>query len=142
MPNAHGGYYYDELIIGESFEFEREISAHDVVLFSEISGDKNPLHLDEEYAKTTIFGECIAHGALTASFISAALGSHFPGPGCIFVALNMRFMRPVKIGSTVTTRVTVKEKDDRKNLVTFEVASILNGKNAISGDATVMVPNQ
>ncbi|MBN8648799.1 MAG: MaoC family dehydratase [Caulobacterales bacterium] len=137
-----GGFFYDELEIGQVFEFERIITKNDVVQFAEISGDNNPIHLDEEYAKTTRFGECIAHGALTASFISAAIGTKLPGPGCIFVSLNMRFMRPVKIGVAVLTKVAVLEKDPAKNMVTLEVSCSVNNKTALTGEAIVMVPNQ
>lgn len=142
MPNSIGGFFYDELEIGQAFEFERIITKNDIVQFAEISGDNNPIHLDEEYAKTTRFGECIAHGALTASFISAAIGTKLPGPGCIFMSLNMRFMRPVKIGSNVLTRVSVAIKEDAKNKVTLEVSCLVNGKTALAGEAVVMVPNQ
>lgn len=142
MPNSIGGFFYDELEIGQAFEFERIITKNDVVQFADISGDNNPIHLDEDYAKTTRFGECIAHGALTASFISAAIGTKLPGPGCIFVSLNMRFMRPVKIGVAVLTKVSVREKDPAKNMVTLEVSCSVNNKIALAGEAVVMVPNQ
>ncbi|MEK7661130.1 MAG: MaoC family dehydratase [Pseudomonadota bacterium] len=142
MPNNVGGFYYDELEIGQAFEFERIITEDDVMKFAEVSGDNNPLHTDEAFAKTTIFGERIAHGALTASFISAALGNNLPGPGCIFVSLNLRFLRPVKIGAKVLTKISIKNKDERRNMVTCTATSSVDGKNVLAGEAFVMVPSE
>ena len=84
------GYKYEDLEIGMSAESKHTITAEDIDLFAQVSGDRNPLHMDEEFAKETVFGQRIAHGALSASFISGVLGNDLPGPGSIFVALNMR----------------------------------------------------
>lgn len=142
MPNAIGGFYFSELSIGQVFEFERIITDKDVVIFAEVSGDNNPIHLDEDYAKTTIFGERIAHGALTASLISAAIGTKLPGPGCIFMGLALRFLRPVKIGANVATKIEIIEMNPAKNIVIISTKASVNGKAVLSGEATVMVPNK
>lgn len=136
------GKYYEDLEIGMSHETYHTISEADIVKFAEVSGDYNPLHMDEEYASKTQFGQRIAHGALTASFISAILGNHLPGPGAIFVGLSMRFRRPVFIGSSVTVRAEVSEMKQRGNQVTLTVSCIVDGKRVISGEAQVVVPSR
>ncbi|MEO0451366.1 MAG: MaoC family dehydratase, partial [Pseudomonadota bacterium] len=98
--------------------------------------------MDEEFAKNTAFGQRIAHGALTASYISGILGNDLPGPGSIFVGLNMRFRRPVYIGSNVIVRVEVTEMQERGHRVTLKVSCNVDGKAAISGEAMVMVPSK
>lgn len=141
MPNSIGGLYYSELEIGQAIEFTKQITKDDVVQFAQISGDNNPVHLDEDYAKGTKFGGCIAHGILTAGLISAAIGTKLPGPGCIYVGQTLQFKRPVMIGAEVVVRVEVKEKDDAKNFVTFETIASVDGKVVLSGEAKVLVPN-
>lgn len=136
------GYKYEDLEIGMSHETHHQITEEDIVKFAEVSGDYNPLHMDEDYAKNTPFGQRIAHGALTASFISAILGNNLPGPGSIFTGLSMRFRRPVLIGSHVVVRAEVSEMQERGNRVTLKVVCSVDGKAAISGEAQVMVPNR
>ncbi len=136
------GKTYQELEIGMSHETEHLVTEQDVLDFARISGDFNPLHVDEEYAKTTVFGTRIAHGALTASYISAILGNELPGPGSIFTDMNMRFRRPVKIGSKVTVKAEVSEMQPRGNRVTLAVKCYVDGKVVIQGEAKVVVPSQ
>ncbi len=136
------GYRYEDLEIGMSAESKHTISAEDIDLFAQVSGDRNPLHMDDEFAKDTVFGKRIAHGALSASFISGVLGNELPGPGSIFVALNMRFRRPVFIGSEVIARAEVSEKMDKGNKVTLKVSCIVDGKRCITGEAQVVVPSR
>lgn len=136
------GYKYEDLSIGMTHQTEHVITEKDIELFAEVSGDRNPLHMDEEFAKKTPFGQRIAHGALTASYISGILGNDLPGPGSIFVGLNMRFRRPVLIGSLVIVKVEVTEMRDRGNRVTLKVSCNVDGKAAISGEAMVMVPSR
>ena len=136
------GYKFEDLELGMSHETVHVITDQDIQKFAEVSGDFNPLHMDEAYAKTTSFGQRIAHGALTASFISAILGNNLPGPGSIFVGLSMRFRRPVYIGSKVIVRAEVSEMQERGNRVTLKVTCNVDGKAAISGEAQVMVPNR
>ena len=141
------GYKYEDLEIGMAHETVHTITEADIETFAEVSGDRNPLHMDEAFAKTTIFGQRIAHGALTASYISGILGNHLPGPGSIFIGLSMRFKRPVFIGSEVSVRAEVKEKQDRGNIVTLKIRCSVpdeSGKSkvAISGEAQVVAPSR
>ena len=136
------GYKYEDLEIGMSAESKHTITAEDIDLFAQVSGDRNPLHMDEDFAKETVFGQRIAHGALSASFISGVLGNDLPGPGSIFVALSMRFRRPVLIGSEVIARAEVTEKMDKGNKVTLKVACVVDGKRCITGEAQVVVPSR
>lgn len=136
------GYKFEDMSIGMTHETVHTITEKDIDLFAEVSGDRNPLHMDEEFAKQTQFGQRIAHGALTASYISGILGNDLPGPGSIFVGLNMRFRRPVYIGSEVIVRVEVTEMKERGNRVTLKVSCNVDGKAAISGEAMVMVPSR
>ncbi len=136
------GKTYEELEIGMSHEETHQVTEQDVIDFARVSGDHNPLHMDAEYAKTTQFGERIAHGALTASYISAILGNNLPGPGAIFTDLNMRFKRPVKIGSEVVAQAEVIDMQPRGNRVTLAVKCSVDGKIVVQGEAKVMVPNK
>ena len=136
------GYKFEDLSLGMTHETEHIITEDDIELFAQVSGDRNPLHMDEAFAKETPFGQRIAHGALTASYISGILGNDLPGPGSIFVGLNMRFRRPVFIGSKVIVRVEVTEMQQRGNRVTLKVSCNVDGKAAISGEAIVMVPSR
>ncbi len=136
------GYKFEDLSVGMTHQTEHVITEKDIELFAEVSGDRNPLHMDDEFAKHTPFGQRIAHGALTASYISGILGNDLPGPGSIFVGLNMRFRRPVYIGSHVTVKVEVTEMKERGNRVTLKVSCNVDGKAAISGEAMVMVPSR
>lgn len=136
------GYKFEDLELGMCHETYHTITETDIELFAEVSGDRNPLHMDEDYARQTAFGQRIAHGALTASYISGILGNNLPGPGAIFTGLSMRFRRPVFIGSEVTVRVEITEMLERGNRVTLKVACIVDGKAAISGEAQVMVPSR
>jgi len=136
------GYKFEDLSVGMSHETVHVIGEADIEKFAEVSGDRNPLHMDEEYAKKTPFGQRIAHGALTASFISGILGNDLPGPGAIFTGLSMRFKRPVFIGSTVTVRAEISELQERGNRVTLAVSCSVDGKAAITGEAQVMVPSR
>lgn len=136
------GYKFEDLSVGMTHETHHVITEKDIELFAEVSGDRNPLHMDEEFAKKTAFGQRIAHGALTASYISGILGNDLPGPGSIFVGLNMRFRRPVYIGSNVIVRVEVTEMRERGHRVTLKVSCNVDGKAAISGEAIVMVPKR
>ncbi len=136
------GFKYEDLEIGQAHETVHEITADDIQRFAEVSGDFNPLHMSDEYAATTMFEKRIAHGALTASYISGILGNNLPGPGAIFVGLNMRFRRPVFIGDTVTARATVAEKIDRGNRIVLKIECIVDGKRVITGDAEVVAPSR
>jgi len=131
-----------ELKIGQSASTSKTVTEADVILYAGISTDFNPAHLDEEYAKTTQFGGRIAHGMLSAGFISAVLGTQLPGPGTIYLGQTLKFKAPVRIGDTVTATVTVKELIVEKNRVILDTVCTVGGKVVIEGEATMMPPKK
>lgn len=136
------GLYFDELSLGQSAELTRTVGAGDLQAFADVSGDTNPVHLDEDYARTTTFGGRIAHGMLSAAYISAVLGTKLPGPGAIYLSQSLSFRRPVRIGDEVTARVTVKALDEKKGRVTLETVCLVGGKAVLEGEAVVMAPKR
>ena len=136
------GFYFDELSIGQAVEMSRVVGAADIEAFAEVSGDNNPVHLDETYARTTTFGERIAHGMLSAAYISAILGTRLPGPGAIYLSQSLRFRRPVKIGDLVVARATVTALDEAKGRVTLETVCEVAGKIVMDGEAVVIAPRR
>jgi 3-hydroxybutyryl-CoA dehydratase len=131
--------FLDELTVGQTADTARVVGADDIDAFAAVSGDTNPVHVDEAYAKTTSFGGRVAHGMLAASFISAALGTKLPGPGAVYVSQSLKFRRAVKIGDEVTTQVTVKAIDARRGFVTLDTACRVGGKVVVDGEAMVIV---
>ena len=131
---------YDELQVGQKAAYQRTVEERDIQLFAEVSGDRNPVHLDAEYAATTQFKERIAHGMLTGALISAAIACTLPGPGTIYLGQNLRFTRPVKLGDALTVELEVLEKLP-KNRVRI-ATRVLNqqGKAVVDGEAEVMAP--
>jgi 3-hydroxybutyryl-CoA dehydratase len=136
------GLYFDELSVGQSAETSHVVGAADIEAFAVVSGDVNPVHMDEAYAKGTPFGGRIAHGILGAAYISAVLGNRLPGPGAIYLSQSLRFRRPVRIGDPVVAKVTVKALDAAKGHATFETVCLVNGKTVIDGEALIMVPKR
>ncbi|HLZ75335.1 MaoC family dehydratase [Phenylobacterium sp.] len=136
------GLYFDELAVGQTAEVSHVVGAADIEAFAAVSGDHNPVHMDEAFAKTTPFGGRIAHGMLSAAYISAVLGNDLPGPGAIYLSQSLRFRRPVKIGDPVTARVTVKALDAAKGHATFETVCLVGGKTVVDGEALIMVPRR
>ena len=129
----------DQINIGDSASFQKTISETDVYLFAGITGDYNPAHLNDIEAKNTIFGERIAHGLLSAGLISAVLGVQLPGPGTIYLGQDLKFLKPVKFGDTITAIVEVVEKNEDKNILKLNTKCInQDNKDVIIGVATVM----
>ena len=133
-------YSFEELTEGLSASFEKVVTEQDVQTFAQVTGDTNPVHLDADYAATTNFEKPIAHGMLTAGFISAAIGTKLPGPGCIYLEQSLKFRAPVFIGATVTTTVTVKELNERRRRAVLETVCTVEGKKVVTGEATIMLP--
>ena len=104
---------YEALEVGQSFAVNRVLTAEDVQMFADLTGDDNPIHVDEEYASGTRFGKPIVHGIFLLGIISKALGRDFPGPGCIAVSIQAKFLRPVPVGSEITVEVKVAEKIEK-----------------------------
>ncbi len=127
--------------VGDSAELTRTFSDEDVRAFARLSGDSNPVHLDDAYAARTRFGRRLVHGMLTAGLISAVLGMQLPGPGSIYLSQTLKFRAPVFIGDTVTARVTVKTVREDKPIVTFETVCLnQEGKKLLEGEAVLLVP--
>ncbi len=135
-------YFIEDLKPGMSESYTRTVTEHDIALFGEASGDTNPVHFDEAYAKNTPFKRRIAHGMLTASYISTVLGMKMPGPGTIFLSLTARFKAPVHIGDTVTAVCTVRETVLEKRRVIFDCACRRGDSVVIEGEAVVMAPSR
>jgi acyl dehydratase len=134
---------FDEISIGQTATYTKTVTAQDLALFAVVSGDANPVHLDEEYASQTMFKGRIAHGMLTAGLISAALAMELPGPGTIYLGQSMRFQRPVRIGDVITVELKVLEKDDEKKFVKIETTALnQDGKPVVTGTADVMAPTE
>jgi 3-hydroxybutyryl-CoA dehydratase len=129
---------YSDIKLGQFAEVEHVITDEDIQTFGKLSGDYNPLHFNEEWAKTTMFGSRIAHGLLTASFISTAIGMHLPGAGTIYIGQSMRFLGPVRIGDKITARVEVVNLEDEKERVTLRTTCTnQKDKLVLDGEAQV-----
>lgn len=136
------GYCFEDLQVGMEAEYSRTVSEQDIVTFAEISGDKNPVHLNEAYAAGTMFKTRIAHGMLTASYISAVLGTKLPGAGAIYISQNLKFRAPVRIGDTVVARVRVSELNADKKRVILACTCSVDDRLVLEGDAVLMVPSR
>jgi len=136
------GYYLDELSLGMEAEMTMDITDEGIQTFAKLSGDFNPIHVDADYAATTPFGKQIAHGAFTASLISAILGNDLPGPGSIFLEMNMKFRKPAYLGDTVTAVAEVEDIHPRTGRVKMKVKCMVDGKVIIRGDCGVLAPKR
>jgi 3-hydroxybutyryl-CoA dehydratase len=138
MKEKHG-YFLEDLAVGMTAVFAKTVTEADITMFAGISGDTNPVHLDQSFAEQTMFAGRIAHGMLSASFVSTVFGTRLPGPGCIYLSQELRFKAPVKAGDTVEARVTVKEiQQDRKRVV-FDTVCSVGDKVVLEGEAKLMV---
>lgn len=132
---------FDELNIGDSASFTKVVTKEMIDTFAEISGDTNPVHLDPEYAKGTVFKENIAHGILVSGLISKVLGCDMPGYGAIYVSQTLNFLRPVKVNDEITATVEVLEKDEAKGRVKFKTFCVnQRGKKVVDGEAVGIPP--
>ena len=133
-------YFFEDLELGMEADFQKTVTEADIVAFANVTGDKNPVHLDAAYAARTMFKERIAHGMLTAGYISAVFGMEMPGPGAIYVSQTLNFKAPVKIGDVVTAKVKVVELIAGKRRARFECVCLVAGKPVLEGEAVLMVP--
>ncbi|WP_366554452.1 MaoC family dehydratase [Aquibaculum sediminis] len=141
MDELHG-YYFEDLRVGMTDVISRTVTESDIVLFAGVTGDTNPVHLDQAFAEQTMFKGRIAHGVLGAGLISAVFGTKLPGAGCIYVDQNLRFRAPVRIGDTMVARVTLKELIPAKNRAIFDTRCVVGDTVVVEGDATLMVENR
>jgi 3-hydroxybutyryl-CoA dehydratase len=130
-----------EIQVGDSAEFSKTVSESDVYLYAGVTGDLNPAHINEAYAENTFFKTRIAHGMLTAGFISAILGMHLPGPGTIYLKQELKFLAPVRIGDTITARAEVTEVTADKNRIRLKTTCTnQDGARVLDGEAMVSPP--
>ena len=143
MPYTPRGKYFQELELGqEIYTAARTITESDLVQFANLTGDTNPMHLDAEYAATSIFKERIAHGMLAAGLITKVLGTQLPGPGTIYMSQSLKFRAPVRIGETVTATVEVAALHPEKHRATLRTVCTVKGEPVLEGEAFVSVPSR
>ncbi len=142
MTSPNAPIAIEDLHEGMTASLEQTVSGEDVARFGEVTGDNNPLHFDAEFAATTVFGAPIAHGILSAGYISAVIGTRLPGPGTIYLSQQLRFKAPVRIGDTVTARVTVVAVDRARRRARLETACLVGGEIVLEGEALVLVPER
>ena len=135
-------YCIEDLAVGMESTLSKTVTEADINAFAEVSGDKNPVHIDADYAATTMFKERIAHGMLSAAYISAVFGMQMPGPGAIYMTQTLQFRAPVKIGDTVVTTVKVTELIPEKMRAKFECVCAVGGTPVLIGEAMLMVPSR
>lgn len=131
---------FDDICIGMSVSYSQTITDYDVKCFAGLSGDHNPVHLDDNYAAESRFKKRIAHGLISGSFFSALFGTKLPGPGCVYVAQSFNFKRPVYLGDTVTAIATVTKINKSKRRVFFNTVCKVHNKIVIDGFAELYVP--
>jgi 3-hydroxybutyryl-CoA dehydratase len=138
--SARHAYLFEDLEIGMEASFAKSVSEADIVAFAEVTGDKNPVHLDDDYAAKTIFKSPIAHGMLTAGYISAVFGMELPGPGAIYVSQTLNFRAPVRTGDRVVAKVRVMELYPAKRRARFACICSVGATVVLEGEAVLMVP--
>lgn len=140
--NVQNGYYFEDLQLGMEASYVRRVTESDVHTFAALSGDENPIHLDEAYADQTLFKGRIVHGILSAGYISAVIGMKLPGPGCIYVSQTLNFRAPVRIGDEVVASARVTELLPEKKRVILSCDCSVDGKTVLEGQAVIMVPSR
>ena len=138
MEEKHG-YFLEDIEVGMTAIYAKTITDADIVMFAGISGDTNPVHLDANFAVQTAFKGRIAHGMLSASFISTVLGTRLPGPGCIYLSQSLKFRAPVKAGDTVTARVTVKDVNPDNKRIVLDTICTVGDRVVVDGEALLLV---
>ena len=134
---------YSELEIGQTSRYQKTVLQDDIIMFAKLSGDLNPLHLDEEYARTTQFGGCIAHGMYTAAVMSAAMATKFPGPGSLYLSQTLKFRAPVRVGDILTVdSELIKKRDRNKSIVVSILVTNQDGQKVVSGEGIAQVPDE
>ena len=132
----------EDIEIGMVRHLQKQVTDRDIQMFAEVSTDRNPVHLDEDYAQDTIFAGRIAHGMLTAGLVSAVIGEQLPGHGTVYLGQTLKFLGPVRPGDVVRAEVEVTAIDHAKRRVTMETRCLVNGKKVLVGEATVLAPSR
>lgn len=130
---------FDDLVVGQTAEYSKQVSNSEVMSFAEITGDFNPVHVDAEAAARTRFRGRIAHGMLSAGLVSAAIANRLPGPGSIYLAQTLRFTAPVRLDDTITVKLTVTELLSKKRVKLSTVCQNQNGEMVLDGEATILM---
>lgn len=139
---SRGTIYVQDIEVGMSRSLTKQVTDRDIELFSEVSTDRNPVHLDEDYARTTLFQGRIAHGMLTASLISAVIGEQLPGYGTVYLGQTLKFQAPVRPGDEVLAEVTVLAVDPDKRRVTLATRCLVGDTVVLKGEAVVLAPSR
>jgi len=139
---AMQGLFLEDLSVGQQAMFGRTVTDADIAAFAGVSGDTNPIHLHDGFAKGTRFGQRIAHGMLGAGYISTVIGTKLPGPGAVYISQTLNFMAPVLVGDTITAVATVSAIDAQKRRVTLKTQCLNGDKVVIDGEAVVLVPRR
>jgi len=140
--NDIGTIHIEDLEVGMSRSLSKVIGSHEIEMFAQVSEDRNPLHLDEDYARTTMFKGRIAHGMLSAALFSAVIGERLPGHGTIYLGQTLRFLAPVRLGDEVTATVTVTAIRPEKRRVTLACSACVGDTEVIRGEADVLAPSR
>ena len=133
---------YDALEVGQKASFSTTVEERHIQLFAAVSGDRNPVHLDAEYAASTMFKERIAHGMFTGALISAAIACEMPGPGSIYLGQQLKFTRPVKLGDSLTVELEILEKLPKNRVRIATRVFNQNAEQVVDGEAEVLAPKQ
>ncbi len=136
------GYFFEDLHIGMEASLVHIVSGDGLDTFAQVTGDLNPIHLDEAFAKETPFRRRIAHGMLSAAYISAVFGTKLPGPGCIYISQTLNFKAPVHIGDQVTATVRVSDLIEHRKRAIFACACSVGEKIVLEGEAVIMIPSR
>lgn len=143
LDNApRGTICIEDIEIGMVRSLRKVVTDRDIELFAEVSTDRNPVHLDDDYAHDTIFGGRIAHGMLTAGLVSAVIGEQLPGHGTVYLGQNLKFLAPVRPGDMVLAEVEVTGIDHSRRRVTMDTRCMVEGKTVLAGEATVLAPSR
>lgn len=141
MNELHG-YYLEDLEVGMSASYAKTVTEADVLLFATVSGDDNPIHVNQEFAEQTPFKGRIVHGMFSAALLSCVMGTRLPGPGAIYLEQYLKFKAPVRIGDTLTATATVREIKARRRWVKLDNVCTVRGKVVVEGEATALVDSR
>ena len=131
-----------EISVGDKAEFSKSITDADIIMFAGVTGDMNPVHINQEFAKNTVFGKRIVHGILSIGFISNVLGTQLPGPGAVYIGQTCQFLKPVYIGDTITAKVEVIAKDEDLNRVWLRTYCTNQREQIVIDGEAIMMPSK
>ncbi len=142
MSAPYKTHYFEDLTVGQRETLMKTVMDDDVIAFADLSGDRNPVHLSDHFARKTRFGERIVHGLYTASLISTVIGMYLPGPGAVYLSQTLNFKGPVKIGDVINVVVEVAELTEKGRRVRLHCECLVDGKVVLDGEALVMAPSR